>query len=772
MLSLFDSRAQTSPTVPMTGAFLPGLERFDATVTGLMTKFNSPGAQLAILRNGRLVLARGYGYADRDANEPVQPDALFRVASLSKFVTAVATLTLVEQGRLDLEMKVFPFLGLAPLPNAANSDPRLQTITVRQLLHHTGGWDRDISADYTYSTTTIATAAGVPAPADVDTVIRYYLGLRLEFDPGTRYAYSNFGFLVLGRIIEKITGQPYASYVQTAVLGKAGITRAVSGRSFLENRQPNEVRYYDYPGAPLVRSAFPPTTALVPNPYGGFALENRYAVGAWLFTAIDYVRLLGAIDGSRSGAGILTPASIDLLTERPAPPVPIPGVNFYAMGLNLNVANGPGLRANWFHGGSLPGTSTYMVRFAGGTTYAIFFNSRPNGDDDTGSSDISAAMNATINSTVFPTVGDLFLSARPEFITAPVSLTASPGTTARFAATVRSLSTPTYQWFKDGVAMAGATAATLTLSNIAAGSAGSYHLVTTNAAGSTTSAAATLTVPALQTAGRLINLSILTALASNSDNFTMGYVAGGAGTSGAKSLLVRAAGPSLGALGVPGTVEDPRFELYLGSTLTGQNDNWGGAPALSAAMAGVGAFAYMAPTSRDAAALTTINAGENNSVKVSGSGGGQVIAELYDATPNDSFLFSTPRLLNVSVLKHLGTGLTVGFSIGGTTPVKVLVRAVGPTLGAAPFNVAGVVADPQLVLFNGSNRIGENNDWGGGTMLATAFAQVGAFALPTNSRDAAMLVTLAPGNYSAQVSGINNTTGVAIVEVYEVPDQP
>ena len=118
--------------------------------------------------------------------------------------------------------------------------------------------------------------------------------------------------------------------------------------------------------------------------------------------------------------------------------------------------------------------------------------------------------------------------------------------------------------------------------------------------------------------------------------------------------------------------------------------------------------------------------------------------------------------------KHLGSGLTVGFVVGGATPAKILVRAIGPTLGV--FGVSGVVVDPQFALFNASSvKIGESNDWLGTAELTAAFASVGAFALPATSKDAALVATLAPGNYSVQISGVNLTTGVALVEVYEVP---
>jgi hypothetical protein len=212
------------------------------------------------------------------------------------------------------------------------------------------------------------------------------------------------------------------------------------------------------------------------------------------------------------------------------------------------------------------------------------------------------------------------------------------------------------------------------------------------------------------------------------------------------------------------------LELYAGQTKTGENDNWGGSSALTVASNAVGAFAYASAASLDAAMLATISAGDN-SVRVSanGSGTGTVIAELYDSTSAQNSTGTTPRLVNVSVLKHLGAGLTAGFVINGTGARTVLVRAVGPTIGAAPFNVPGVVADPQLTLYSGQTVIGSNDNWGGTAALTAAFTQVGAFALPAASRDAALLATLQPGNYTVQVIGVGNTTGVGIVEVYEVP---
>ena len=290
--------------------------------------------------------------------------------------------------------------------------------------------------------------------------------------------------------------------------------------------------------------------------------------------------------------------------------------------------------------------------------------------------------------------------------------------------------------------------------------------VAANYVGSVTSAAVTVAPP-----GRISNLSVLTSIAAAGDSFTMGYVVGGTGTTGAKPLVIRAAGPSLGALGVDGTLADPKLELFAGPGRSGANDNWGGSGLLAAAFGAVGAFPFVGPTSRDAALTTNIFT-RDNTVSVSaagdGTGTGLVIAEIYDATRASDFTISTPRLINVSVRKHLGTGLTVGFVLGGGSPTKILIRGIGPTLGA--FGVPGVVADPQLTLFNStSTKIGENDDWGGTSELVNAFATVGAFVLTSTSKDAALLTTLPPGNYSVEVKGVSNTTGEALIEVYEVP---
>jgi len=382
-------------------------------------------------------------------------------------------------------------------------------------------------------------------------------------------------------------------------------------------------------------------------------------------------------------------------------------------------------------------------------------------------------------------------------IAQPLAQSIRAGESATFVVDVVGSATPSFRWQKNEVDIVGATSSTYSIASATSADAGTYRVVVSAGGDIQNSLSAALSVTGVITPppvtppvtppatppvtppvtpptppstafGRIINLSILTSLAAGGENFTMGYVVGGNGTGGVKPLVIRAAGPSLGALGVGGTLDDPKLELFASDAKTGENDNWGGSPQLTAAIAAVGAFAYVSPTSKDAATSASITTRDNSVVVSAANGGaGTVIAEIYDATTSSAFAATTPRLINVSVRKHLGTRLTVGFVLGGTVATKVLIRAVGPTLGG--FGVPGVVADPQLTLFNDASvKIGENNDWGGTAELTAAFGAVGAFALPATAKDAALLVTLPPGNYTVQASGTADTTGVALVEVYEV----
>jgi len=252
---------------------------------------------------------------------------------------------------------------------------------------------------------------------------------------------------------------------------------------------------------------------------------------------------------------------------------------------------------------------------------------------------------------------------------------------------------------------------------------------------------------------RLSNLSVRTAMAAG-QNLIVGFFVDG----GSRNILVRAAGPALTVLGVPGALSDPRLDLYNGATLVLSNEDW--SASLATTFSSVGAFAFPAG-SRDAAFVQAI--GGSASVHARGTGAGILLVEAYDTGTGNS-----PRLINVSARNQVGTGdniLIAGFNIAGTGTKQLLLRAVGPKLAA--FGVTGFLVDPKLELYSGSTKLNENDSWA--ATLAATFTAVGAFPLDAGSRDAALLTTLAPGPYTVQVSGVNHGTGEALIEIYEVP---
>ena len=262
---------------------------------------------------------------------------------------------------------------------------------------------------------------------------------------------------------------------------------------------------------------------------------------------------------------------------------------------------------------------------------------------------------------------------------------------------------------------------------------------------------------------RLINIATRVALGGEAGTPIPGFVLSGTGS---KQMLVRAVGPTLSAFGVTGVLADPRLSLLSGNATVASNDNWLAADA--ATFTSSGAFALTA-VSKDAALVTTLAPGAYTApVTATDGGSGVALLEVYDAATS-----STVNVINASTRAFVGTGDSVlipGFVVSGTGSLKLLIRAVGPTL--TTFGVTGVLADPTITLYRGTTALATNDNWSGATnaveISATA-AAVGAFALPAGSRDAALVTTLPAGNYTAIVSGVDNTTGTALVELYVVP---
>jgi hypothetical protein len=279
-------------------------------------------------------------------------------------------------------------------------------------------------------------------------------------------------------------------------------------------------------------------------------------------------------------------------------------------------------------------------------------------------------------------------------------------------------------------------------------------------------AAGGLSCAADEGTARLVNIATRAAVGGTAGTPIPGFVLSGPG---AKPIVIRAIGPTLGGFGVSGVLADPRLSLIRDAATSATNDNWNAADA--AVMTAAGGFALTAG-SKDAALVANLDAGTYSApVTATDGGSGIALVEVYDGAAG-----SGPSIVNASTRAFVGTGTSVlipGFVIGGTGTLRLLVRAVGPTLGT--FGVPDAVGDPTITLFRGPTALATNDNWStaaNAVEVATAAAAVGAFTLPAGSRDAALLVTLSPGSYSAVISGVGNTTGTALVELYVVPPTP
>jgi hypothetical protein len=366
----------------------------------------------------------------------------------------------------------------------------------------------------------------------------------------------------------------------------------------------------------------------------------------------------------------------------------------------------------------------------------------------------------------------------PSFTTQPVSVSVTGGTVALNAVAT---SAATYQWWLNGTTMvAGATDPVLLLMDAAA-SAGSYTCVAANSAGSTTSSAAVVSITSTTNPGRLTNISCRAQVGTGGNVMIAGFVVGGGGTSGSQSVLVRGTGPTLGVapFNIPGVLGDPELTLtnvsVSPSSVVTTNTGWGGNAAIKTAAASVGAFSWSS-TSVDSAVFESLPAA-NYTAEIAGSSGdtGVALVEVYDATPAGTYTVTMPRLTNLSARVQVGTGANVvfaGFVVGGSSAKTVLIRASGPTLGVAPFNLSGTLPDPQLTLTNvgvtPNAVLTTNTVWSGSAEIKAVASSVGAFSWGLASHDSAILVTLPPGNYTAGVQGASSDTGIALIEVYEV----
>ena len=373
------------------------LAPIDQMAERFMQTHHPPGMSLAVAHQGNVVHARGYGYADLAMDEPVTPESRFRIASISKPITAVAILQWVEQGKFTLETPVVELLDLDEAIRAAGDafDERIREITIRHLLQHRGGWDRDQSFDAMFRSVAFAKRLLEAPPAGAEAVIHVMMSQPLDFDPGERYAYSNFGYCLLGRVIEQVSGQTYEAYVQEHVLKPIGIESMEIGATRRSDAKPNEVRYYH----PQVgTSVFAEDVGdPVPSPYGAWYLEAMDSHGGWLATATDLAKFAAAFDDP-DACPLLSRESIDTMFARPDGLAGYqadgqPKDSYYSLGWMNKEVDG---KLRQWHTGSLPGTAAILIRRSDGHHLVALLNTRVSPTSTHLGRDIDAMLNAAV----------------------------------------------------------------------------------------------------------------------------------------------------------------------------------------------------------------------------------------------------------------------------------------------------------------------------------------------------------------------------------------
>ncbi len=317
------------------------IQSIDNAVQSFMSTYSVPGVSIAITKQEKLVYLKSYGKMSSTDNTPVTNNSLFRLASVSKTITGIGIMKLLEANKLTLDSKVF---GTGSILGTDYPSTKLNTVsdlTVRHLLHHTSNaWPTD-GTDPLFKQPTYTQSQ----------LISWTLDTYNANVPRGVHKYSNFGYLLLGRIIEKLSGKSYEQFIKDEVLAPCGITAMQIGGNTLADRKPNEVLYTGQNGEP---------------PYA-YKIDRLDAAGGWIASAKDLARLLVKVDGFNNKADILKPATITTMVTRSVP------ASNYACGWGVNNAN------NWWHMGSLPGTATIIVRANNGFNWVILTNTRNTG---------------------------------------------------------------------------------------------------------------------------------------------------------------------------------------------------------------------------------------------------------------------------------------------------------------------------------------------------------------------------------------------------------
>lgn len=340
----------------------PQLEDMENKIKRYLLRWEINGAQIAVTRNDSLLYVKGFGWADMEKKQEMQPSNIMRLASVSKLLTAVGVMKLAEVGTLKLSDHVFGPKGILNDTAFTNAikDQRYLDITVEQLLRHKAGFTTG-AGDPMFSTRYIMMQNRLTTPPDNNTLMKILLKRRLGFTPGTAKRYSNVGYTLLSMIIEKKTRMSYEDYMRRFVFEPAGCYDFHIAGSYEKDRRKNEVKYYMHKGSEPVYE-YNNSGRMVEKCYGENDIPNLKGAGAWCASAAELSRLVASIDLLPGVKDILSKKSVEFMTRE------MPDHDF-SIGWNFCPKGRP-----WIRTGSLSGTSALVLRYPDGECWILITN--------------------------------------------------------------------------------------------------------------------------------------------------------------------------------------------------------------------------------------------------------------------------------------------------------------------------------------------------------------------------------------------------------------
>lgn len=339
---------------------LPETEGIDKKVKAFMRKWQIKGASLAVMRNDSLVYAKGYGWADEAEGIAMEPSHILRMASVSKLITATGIMVLQDRDSLSIKDTVFGPSGILndSLFNTVIKDENYHKITIEHLLRHQGGFYRDPL----FSSLDVMKQMQLDNPPVKEDFYKLVLRNRLRFMPGDWEKYSNFGYLLLSEIIEKVSGKPYEQFIREEVLRPAGCFDMHIGGSYYSDRRPNEVRYYTHEGDGKFIEEYNGSGIMVERCYGGNNIPLLSGAGAWCGSPAEIARLVASIDGKSEVEDIISAEAVAQMTE-------YFDKETYSLGWNDTDP-----QKGWSRTGTLAGTSALVKYFPDGECWILITN--------------------------------------------------------------------------------------------------------------------------------------------------------------------------------------------------------------------------------------------------------------------------------------------------------------------------------------------------------------------------------------------------------------